>query len=180
MVAEQKQVSCCKRTEETLDEHIYCDMLSWEKIDEDTRNNEIWETQPAYPSPQMVHAAHQVTTEVPLSYDGSTSWLKYSDSVEKWGDLEPRRRGPAHLSGRAEFFKEKFDRDRLKDPEIGVEYFLATMRPFFAKNDQAVFLSRFFQMLRCNRGPTDDQRWLIKYEIARGKAIETWLKSTTT
>ena len=61
----------------------------------------------------MTHAAHPVTTEVPLRYDGSTSWLKYSDAVEEWCDLtrvEARRHGPAiadRLSGWAELFKER-------------------------------------------------------------------------
>ena len=48
-----------------------------------------------------------------------------------------------------------------------------------AKDDQAVFLCRFFQMLRCTRGQMGYQRWLIKYEIARTKAIEAWLDITT-
>ena len=67
-----------------------------------------------------LHAAHPITTEVPPGYDGSTSWLKYSDAVEEWRDLskvEARGRGPAiaaRLSGRAELFKERLDRGRLK------------------------------------------------------------------
>ena len=62
--------------------------------------------------------------------------------------VEARRRGPAiaaRLSGRAEIFKERLNRDRLRDPETGVEYFLATLRPFFVKDLQSVFLYRFFQ-----------------------------------
>ena len=130
-------------------------------------------------------AAHPVTTEVPPGYDGSTNWFKYADAVEEWCDLtkvEARRRGPAitaRLSGRAEIFKERLDRDRLRDPETGVEYFLATLRPFFVKDLQSVFLHRFFQILRCNRGQTDHQRWMVKYEIARQKAVNAWLDATT-
>ena len=93
-----------------------------------------------------------------------------------------RLRGPAiaaRLEGRAELFRERFDRDRPKDPETCVEHCLATMRPFFVKDNQAVFLYRFFQMLRCTRGQMDYRRWLIKYEIARSKAIEAWLATTT-
>ena len=42
-----------------------------------------------------------------------------------------------------------------------------------------MFLYRFFQLLRCNRGQTDHQRWMIKYEIARQKAVDAWLEATT-
>ena len=96
--------------------------------------------------------------------------------------MEARRRGPAiaaRLSGRAEIFKEILDRERLRDPETGVDYFLATLRPFFVKDLQSVFLYRFFQILRCNRGQTDHQRWMVKYEIARQKAADAWLDATT-
>ena len=135
--------------------------------------------------PVMTHAAHPVTTEVPSGYDGSTNWFKYADAMEEWCDLtkvEAKRRGPAiaaRLSGRAEIFKERLDRERLRDPETGVEYFLATLRPFFVKDLQSVFLYRFFQMLRCNRCQTDHQRWMVKYEIARQKAIDALLDATT-
>ena len=96
--------------------------------------------------------------------------------------VEAKRRGPAvaaRLSGRAEIYKERLDRERLRDPETGVEYLLATLRPFFVKDLQSVFLYRFFQLLRCNRGQTDHQRWMIKYEIARQKAVDAWLEATT-
>ena len=133
----------------------------------------------------MTHAAHPITTEVPPGYDGSTNWFTYADAVEEWRDLtkvEARRRGPAiavRFSGRAEIFKERLDRERLRDPETGVDYFLATLRPFFVKNLQSVFLYGFFQMLRCNRGQTEHQRWMVKYEIARQKAVDAWLDATT-
>ena len=34
-------------------------------------------------------------------------------------------------------------------------------------------------MLRCNRGQTDIQRWMVRYEIAQQRAIEAWLDITT-
>ena len=36
-----------------------------------------------------------------------------------------------------------------------------------------------FQVLRCNRGQTDHQRWMVKYEIARQKAVDAWRDATT-
>ena len=98
---------------------------------------EEWDSFPAHTTPTMVHAAHPVTTEVPPGYDGSTNWFRYADAVEEWCDLtkvEAKRRGPAiavRLSGRADIYKERLDRERLRDPETGVEYLLATLRPFF-------------------------------------------------
>ena len=153
--------------------------------DWDYEEQEAWDSFPVHQTPVMQHAAHPVTTKIPPGYDGMTSWFKYSDAAEEWCDLtqvETRRRGPAiaaRLSGRAEIFKERLDRERLRDPEIGVDYFLATLRPFFVKDLQSVFLYRFFQMLRCNRGQTDHQRWMVKYEIARQKAVDAWLDATT-
>ena len=126
-----------------------------------------------------------MTTDVPPRYGQKhkSAQKNISDAIEDdLAKVEPRRRGPAiaaRLSGRAELFKERLDRDSLKDPETGVEYDLATMRPFFVKDNQAVFLYSFFQMLRCTRGQMDYQRWLIKYEIVRRKAIEAWLGITT-
>ena len=85
----------------------------------------------------------------------------------------------ARLLGRAELFKERLDRDRLKDPETGVEHLVSTLKPYFIKDGQSVFLYRFFQMFRCNRGQTDFQRWMVKYEIARQKTIEIRFDITT-
>ena len=42
-----------------------------------------------------------------------------------------------------------------------------------------MFSYRFFQMLRCNRGQTDHQRWMVKYEIARQEAVDAWFDATT-
>ena len=59
---------------------------------------EAWDSFPVHQTAVMQDAAHPVTTEVPLGYDSTRSWLKYSDAVEEWCDLtkvEARRRGPA-------------------------------------------------------------------------------------
>ena len=153
--------------------HLLPNMEDWEQ-------EEAWDSFPVNPTPTMTHAAHPVST-----CDGSTNWFKYADAVEEWCDLtkvEARRRRPAiaaRSSGRAEIFKERLNRDRLRDPETGVDYFLSTLRPFFVKDLLSVFLYRFFQMLRCNRGQTDHQRWMVKYEIARQTAVDAWLDATT-
>ena len=70
----------------------------------------------------------------------------------------------------------------MKDAETGIVYLLSTLRLYFVKDGhQSVFLYRFFQMLHCNRGQTDCQRWTVKYEseIAQPKAVDAWLDLTT-
>ena len=96
--------------------------------------------------------------------------------------LEAKRHGPAitaRLSGRAELFKERLARERLKNLETGVEYLLSTLRPYFVKEGQSVFLYNLFQVLRCNRGQSDFQRWMVRYEVAGHKAVDAWLDITT-
>ena len=66
-------------------------------------------------------------------------------------------------------------RDLTATVGTGAEYHLATVRPFFVKDNEAVSPYGFFQMLRCTRGQMDYQRWLVKSVIARSKAIEAWL-----
>ena len=88
MVAEHEKAVAAE--EKSSDEHVNCDMLSWEETDEDAKKNEIWETcpdNPAYSSPQMTRAARPITTEVLSGYDGNTFWLKCSDAVKKWFGL---------------------------------------------------------------------------------------------
>ena len=84
------------------------------------------------PPKPRTRTAHPIATEVPPGYNSSTNWFKHADAVEEWCDLtnvEARRRSSnrSRLSGRAEIFKERLDRERLRDPETGVDYFLATL-----------------------------------------------------
>ena len=134
-----------------------------------SRNADTWDSFPSYAVPVVQNAAHPVTTEVPPSYSGTTSWLKFSDAVEEFTKVEAKRRGlasTARLSGRAKLFKERLDRERLKDAESGVEHLLATLRLYFVKHGPSVFLCRFFQMLCYNQGQIDFQRWMVTNEIA--------------
>ena len=62
-------------------------MLDWNEIDEDATNNEIWDTYPSYPAPQMTHAAHPITPEDPPGYEGTTSRHNYFDAVENGATL---------------------------------------------------------------------------------------------
>ncbi len=71
----------------------------------------------------------QVTPKIPPAYTGKTSWFAYEEAVDDWIDittLEPSRRGPSlknRLFEEAAVYKPLLDRERLKDPEDGVQYF---------------------------------------------------------
>ena len=119
-------------------DHIYCDILNWNETEEDEQSNEIWDSFPSYPAPQMIHVAHPITTEIPPRYGAlqavqapKHNW-KFN---EEWCDhtkVATRRRGPAiaaRPSGRAELFKERLDCDSLEAPETGVECYLTTVKP---------------------------------------------------
>ena len=103
-------------------------------------------------------AFQQVTTKVPPSYDGRSSWFAYEDAIDDWCDiteLEPEKRGPAlrnRLEGEAAIHKRLLDRERLKDPRNGVKYFKSYLRPLFVKGAANVFLYRFQQAMNLHRG----------------------------
>ena len=67
--------------------------------------------------PAAIAMTTQVTTKVPPSYDGKTSWFSYEDAIDDWCDiteLEDEKRGPAlrnRLEGEAAVYKRVLDRD---------------------------------------------------------------------
>eukprot|EP00439_Symbiodinium_sp_Y106_P000844 s4425_g1.t1 len=116
-------------------------------------------------------AFQQVTTKVPPSYDGRSSWFAYEDAIDDWCDiteLDAEKRGPAlrnRLEGEAAIHKRLLDRDRLKDPTNGdptngVKYFKSFLRPLFVKGAANVFLYRFQQFMNMHRGNGDMLRHL--------------------
>ena len=70
----------------------------------------------------------QVTTKMPRSFDGKTSWFAYEDAIDDWCDiteLDDEKRGPAfrnRLEGFAAIYKTILDRDSLMIMEDGVTY----------------------------------------------------------
>ena len=139
-------------------------METLSEIDENKKMTEMWEPYPAStPTLQLIYAAHPATTDIPHGSDGTTSWLKCLDAGEEWCELtktEAKRKRSAIAtkpSGRAKLFRSRLDKKRLKDPEAGVEYYLVTMRLLCVTDRQTVFMYRFFQTLRCDRGQTSFQ-----------------------
>ena len=125
-------------------------------------------------------AFQQVTTKVPPSYDGRSSWFAYEDAIDDWRDiteLDADKRGPAlrnRLEGEAAIHKRLLDRDRLKDPTNGVKYFKSFLRPLFVKGAANVFLYRFQQFMNMHRGNGDMLRWITRFQLSVNRMQEAW------
>ena len=134
--------------------------------------------------PAAIAMTTQVTTKVPPSYDGKTSWFSYEDAIDDWCDiteLEDEKRGPAlrnRLEGEAAVYKRVLDRDALKandPPGAGVEYFKRVLRPYFVKGSTNVFLYRFMQFVRFNRGSADMMKWMTRFQILLQRLMSSWM-----
>eukprot|EP00438_Fugacium_kawagutii_P029373 Skav202091 [mRNA] locus=scaffold513:194559:195140:- [translate_table: standard] len=133
------------------------------------------------PQQQMIHMTQQMTTKIPPSYDGKTSFFAFEDAIDDWCDiteLEVEKRGPAlrnRLEGDAAVYKRVLDRDRVRDPQDGVSYFKRTLRRHYIKGSQNVFLYRFMQFMKYSRGSQDLHKWLTKFQITGTRLIESWM-----
>ena len=134
--------------------------------------------------PAAIAMTTQVTTKVPPSYDGKTSWFSYEDAIDDWCDiteLEDEKRGPAlrnRLEGEAAVYKRVLDRDALKanePPGAGVDYFKRVLRPYFVKGSTNVFLYRFMQFVRFNRGSADMMKWMTRFQILLQRLMSSWM-----
>ena len=72
-------------------------------------------------------------------------------------------------------YKRLLERDRLKDPDNGVQYFKDTLRPHFVKGAQSVFLWRLFQFMRLRRGTLEMIRWLGKFALMKKRLHDAWM-----
>ena len=93
-----------------------------------------------------------MTTKVaPLHMmEGPVSFLLKIDDWCDIAELEPERRGPAlrnRLEGDAAQHKRLLNRELLRDPNDGANYFERFLLPHFIKGAQTVFLSRFMQFM---------------------------------
>jgi len=137
-----------------------------------------WAADASHISPMI---GSQVTTKIPPSYDGRRLWFTYEEEIDDWCDiteLDADKRGPAlrnRLDGEAAVYKSLLDRDALRDPNTGVEYFKRTMRPHFVKGASSVFLWRFMQVTRFHRGTSDMLRWLGRVSVMRKRLQDAWM-----
>ena len=72
--------------------------------------------------------------------------------------------------------KKTTDEEGNADSSAGVEYFLATLRPYFVRGVQNVFLFRLFQFLKMRRGNSDIIRWIAKYQINSRRLMDAWME----
>ena len=133
------------------------------------------------PQQTQIHMTQQMTTKVAPAYDGRTSFFAFEDAIDNWCDiteLEPEKRGPAlrnRLEGEAQQYKRLLDRERLRDPNDGVNYFKRLLRPHFIKGAQNVFLYRLMQFMKSNRGTMDLQKWMTRFQLTGNRPIESWM-----
>jgi len=133
------------------------------------------------PQQPSIHMTQQMTTKVAPAYDGRTSFFAFEDAIGDWCDiteLEPEKRGPAlrnRLEGEAQQYKRLLDREMLRHPNDGVNYFKRFLRPHFIEGAQNVFLYRFMQFMKHNRGTLDLQKWMTRFQLTGNRLIESWM-----
>ena len=133
------------------------------------------------PQQPSIHMTQQMTTEVAPAYDGQTSFFAFEDAIDDWCDiteLEPEKRGPAlrnRLEGEAQQYKRLLDREMLRDPNDGVNYFKRFLRPHFIKGAQDVFLNRFMQLMKFKTGTMDLQKWMTRFQLTGNRLTESWM-----
>ena len=88
----------------------------------------------------------KMTPEVPPQFDGQSSWFEYEDLIDDWSGitiLDADKHGPSlknALIGSASFYKSILDNALLRDPDRGLAHFKDTLRPYFVKGVNHVFL----------------------------------------
>ena len=108
----------------------------------------------------------RMTPKVPPTFDGQSSWFEFEDLIDDWmgiTTLTPERLGPSlknALVGAAEFYKNMLNTADLRHPENGVRHFKDTLRPYFVKGVNHVFLCKFLQLFRCYRGNQEFVLWI--------------------
>ena len=133
------------------------------------------------PQQPSIHMTQQMTTKVAPAYDARTSFFAFEDATDDWCDiteLEPEKRGPAlrnRLEREAQQYKRLLDREMLRDPNDGVNYFKRFPRPHFIKGAQNVFFYRFMQFMKYNRGTMDLQKWMTRFQPTGNRVIESWI-----
>ena len=96
----------------------------------------------------------KMTPKIPPSFDGQSSWFEFEDLIDDWVNittLSAEKLGPSlknALTGNAEDYKKMLDNEQLRRERNGSTYFKETLRPYFVKGANHVFLWRFMQLFR--------------------------------
>ena len=122
----------------------------------------------------------QVTTKVPPSFDGKTSWFAFEDAIDDWCDiteLEQEKWGPAmrnRLEGEAAVYKRLLDRNELRQPNgRGIEYFKRTLTPHFVKGSQTICLYICMKFMKNTPGNGDLMKWMTRFQIDGRRLAES-------
>ena len=122
----------------------------------------------------------KMTPKVPPQFDGQSSWFEYEDLIDDWlgiTTLDADKHGPSlknALIGSASFYKSMLDNALLRNPDRGLAHFKDTLRPYFVKGVNHVFLWRFLQMFRTYRGQSEFVHWIGRFEIAQKRLLASW------
>ena len=164
-----------------MSRHGYDDDDDFDIVDADGWNQYDSYAMRRAPQQPSIHMTQQMTTKVAPAYDGRTSFFALEDAIDDWCDiteLEPEKRGPAlqnRLEGEAQQYKRLLDREMLRDPNDGVNYFKRFLRPHFIKGAKNVFLYRFMQFMKYNGGTMDIQKWMTRFQLTGNRLIESWM-----
>ena len=88
--------------------------------------------------------------------------------------LDLEKHGPSlknALVGAASFYKSMLDNALLRNADRGLSHFKDTVRPYFVKGVNHVFLWRFLQLLRTHRGQHEFVHWICRFEIAQTRLL---------
>ena len=113
------------------------------------------------------------------SFDGSQPWFAYEQSILDWCDvteLDETKRGPElklQLYGNAAQYRPLLLREHLIQ-ENGVEYFLNILRPKYLKGKENIFLWRFTNFLKMDRGSVELSTWQTRMSIALTRLKDSW------
>ena len=104
-------------------------------------------------------------SKVPPQFEGQSSWFEYEDLMMSFKNA---------LVGAASFYKSMLDNALLRDPDRGLAHFKDTLRPYFVKGVNHVFLWRFLQIFRTYRGQNEFVHWIGRFEIAQKRLLASW------
>eukprot|EP00439_Symbiodinium_sp_Y106_P066001 s314_g10.t1 len=122
-----------------------------------------------------------MTPKIPPSFDGQSSWFEFEDLIDDWVNittLSAEKLGPSlknALTGNAEYYKKMLDNEQLRHERNGITYFKETLRPYFVKGANHVFLWRFMQLFRTWRGNGEFVSWIARFEVASKKVMEAFM-----
>ena len=168
-----------------MSSHGYNDYDDIDIVDDGWNAHDAFAMRRSNPQSSTIRMTQQMTTKVAPAYDRRTSFFAFEDVIDDWCDiteLEAERRGPAlknRLEGDAAQYKRLLDRELLKDPVEGMSYFKGFLRPHIIKGAQTVFLYRFMQFMKHNRGTMDLQIWMTKFQLTANRLIESWMESVS-